>query len=167
MPPMEGITKQFVRGEHLRKKGEDNEAIQYFDKILPRLKAAEGPQGTNRLPIIIEGIQYPGETIFVPGNWWHGVQNLDTTIAVTQNFVNKGNFERVWLRTRKGRKKLSVRFLEKLRTHRPDLYRIAVEMNERDGFIMWDQREKYKHKFQKKEQRERKKPAKEVRAPEE
>ena len=112
MPPMEGITKQFVRGEHLRKKGEDDEAIQYFDKILPRLKAAEGPQGTNRLPVIIEGVQYPGETIFVPSNWWHGVLNLDTTIAITQNFCNVGNFERVWYRTRKGRKKLSVRFLE-------------------------------------------------------
>ena len=43
MPPLEGITKQFVRGEHLRKKGEDDEAIQYFDKILPRLKETEGP----------------------------------------------------------------------------------------------------------------------------
>lgn len=117
IPPSEGINKQFVRGEHLRKKGEDDEAIQYFDKILPRLKATEGPLGTNRLPVIIEGIQYPGETIFVPSNWWHGVQNLDTTIAITQNFCNVGNFERVWLRTRKGRKKLSVRFLEKLKIH--------------------------------------------------
>jgi len=42
-PPGEGITKEFVRGEKLRKKGEDNEAIQYFDKILPRLKEKEGP----------------------------------------------------------------------------------------------------------------------------
>ena len=56
MPPMKGVTKSFVRGEHLRKKGEDDEAIQYFDKILPRLKAAEGPKGSNRLPVIIEGI---------------------------------------------------------------------------------------------------------------
>lgn len=82
--------------------------------------------------------------------------NLDTTIAVTQNFVNVGNFERVWFRTRKGRKKLSVRFLEKLKEHKPEQYRIALEMNERDGFVMWDQREEYKHKFQKKEQRNKK-----------
>ena len=73
MPPGEGITKKLVRGAHLLEPGEDSEAIQYFDFVLPRLKAAEGPQGTNRLPTIIEGVQYPGETIFVPGLWWHGV----------------------------------------------------------------------------------------------
>ena len=67
----------------MRKKNEDDEAIQYFDKILPRLKETEGPEGTNRLPEIIECIQYPGETIFVPSNWWHGVLNLDLTIAIT------------------------------------------------------------------------------------
>ncbi len=83
MPPGPGINKKLVRGEHLLEKGEDDEAIQYFDKVLPRLKKAEGPTGTNRLPTIIEGVQYPGETIFVPGNWWHGVQNLDLTIAIT------------------------------------------------------------------------------------
>ena len=126
MPPGPGITKSLVRGEHLLKKGEDDEAIQYFDKVLPRLKEAEGPQGTNRLPVIIEGVQYPGETIFVPGNWWHGVQNLDLTIAITQNFCNEGNFDKVWLRTRKGRKKLSVNFLEKLRQKHPELYELAI-----------------------------------------
>ena len=55
-PPAEGIKKSFVRGEHLRQKGEDNEAIQYFDKILPRLIAKEGPTGSNKLPTIIECI---------------------------------------------------------------------------------------------------------------
>jgi histone arginine demethylase JMJD6 len=150
MPPGNGITKKLVRGEHLLQKGEDDEAIQYFDKVLPRLKSSEGPTGSNRLPVIIEGVQYPGETIFVPGNWWHGVQNLDLTIAITQNFCNEGNFDKVWLRTRKGRKRLSVRFLAKLKIHKPELYRRAVQMNQRDNFIMWDKRDKYKARFAKK-----------------
>ncbi len=82
-PPAPGLTKAFVRGSHLAKDGEDDEAIQYFDLILPRLKMKEGPHGSNKLPIIIECIQNPGETMFVPGRWWHGVLNLDFTIAVT------------------------------------------------------------------------------------
>lgn len=111
------------------------------------MKKAEGPEGSGKLQTIIEGVQYPGETIFVPGNWWHAVLNLDLTVAITQNFVNYGNFERVWLRTRKGRKKLSVNFLAKLKIHKPDLYEKAVALNTRDGFVMWNEREDFKHKF--------------------
>ena len=44
IPPHPDIDKNFVRGKHLMKKGEDDEAIQYFDFILPRLKKAEGPE---------------------------------------------------------------------------------------------------------------------------
>lgn len=80
-----------MRAKHLRLKGEDDEAIHYFDLQLPRLKE-EG-----KVPFMIECIQYPGETMFVPGGWWHSVINLDNTIAITENVCNTGNFERVWV----------------------------------------------------------------------
>ena len=109
-PPMPGVTKRFVRAKHLMKKGEDDEAIHYFDFIFQRLKTIENHiQGG--LPYILECIQYPGETMFVPGGWWHSVINLDTTIAITENVCNAGNFDRVWILTRKGRKRLAYKWL--------------------------------------------------------
>ncbi|KAG2313571.1 hypothetical protein Bca52824_025128 [Brassica carinata] len=40
----------------------------------------------------IECTLLPGETIYVPSGWWHCILNLEPTVAVTQNFVNKENF---------------------------------------------------------------------------
>lgn len=56
IPPQKDITKKFVRGKHLMKKGEDDEAIHYFDFILPRLKEAEHHHPKGKLPVMIEGI---------------------------------------------------------------------------------------------------------------
>ena len=75
--------------------------------------------------------------MFVPGGWWHAVINLDNTIAITENVCNEGNFERVWLQTRKGRKRLAFKWLKKLYKFYPALYQIAVKMNKRDLHVMW------------------------------
>ncbi len=83
MPPEPFVTEKSVRGEYLRKPEEDDEAIQYFNLILPRLKAAESAKKEDERMTFIEFIQEPGDTVFVPSNWWHGVLKLDDTVAVT------------------------------------------------------------------------------------
>lgn len=75
--------------------------------------------------------------MFVPGGWWHAVLNLDDTIAITENVCNQGNFDRVWHRTRKQRKKLAYKWLKILREDHPDAYARALMMNRRDLWKMW------------------------------
>lgn len=67
---------------------ESPSSLQWWLDVYPFLADQDKP---------LECTQLPGETIFVPSGWWHCVLNLDTTIAVTQNFVNTSNFEFVCL----------------------------------------------------------------------
>ena len=85
-------------------------------------------------------VQKPKETVFIPGGWWHAVVNLDDTIAITQNYCNSVNFESVWLRVREERKRMAVKFLNKLEKYKPNLYMKAIELNERDDFIIEDKK---------------------------
>ena len=71
--------------------------------------ADPGPHG------MLELLQYPGETIFVPSGWWHAVINLSATLAVTQNFVSGANFARSWQMTRKQRPHMARRWAEQIR----------------------------------------------------
>ena len=54
--------------------GEDDEAINYFVDHIPRLKKLH-PQLR-----IFQFVQGPGETVFIPGGWWHAVLNLVSEI---------------------------------------------------------------------------------------
>jgi histone arginine demethylase JMJD6 len=126
--------KRVVKGRDLIKGGEDDEAIHYFDYILPRIKRAH-PELR-----IYEGLQNPGEVIFVPGDWWHGVLNREDCVAVTENYCGPDNFDRVWERTRKEREKVAYLWLRNMRRYAPDLAARALEMNRRDKFRMRHER---------------------------
>ncbi|TMW69603.1 hypothetical protein Poli38472_001759 [Pythium oligandrum] len=126
------VSKEIVKGKSHIKKGEDDEAVNYFMDILPRIKKAHSPEELQ----CIELMQYPGDTIFVPGGWWHAVFNVEDTVAVTQNYCSSQNFERVWRKTRTGRKRMAVKWFQKLQKHHPQLATLAVKLNREDGFVM-------------------------------
>lgn len=136
-----------TKGEPFIRKGEDDEAIHYFTKILPRIKLAAQQNGGERSGTgkkrnrfknfeCYEFTQHEGETVYIPGGWWHAVLNLTDTIGVTQNFCSHWNFDDVWLKTRISRKKMAYKWLCQLDIYYPHLAKRARDMNERDGFVM-------------------------------
>ncbi|CAK5105743.1 unnamed protein product [Meloidogyne enterolobii] len=70
-----------------------DEAITWFGTVFPRVCS---PHWNNERFPVIHAIQRPGELMFVPSGWWHVVMNLETTIAVTQNFCSVVNLPNVW-----------------------------------------------------------------------
>jgi histone arginine demethylase JMJD6 len=137
-PP--GTPKDTVKCLSVIRKGEDDEAVNYFVDLLPRLKrSAHPPAG------MIEFTQMPGDTVFIPGGWWHAVLNLDDTIAVTQNFCSRVAFDRVWRKTRSGRRKMAIKWRKLLKQDYPELVQWSERIDEEDEFNITLRPEK-KHK---------------------
>ena len=71
---------------------------------------------------VVEILQFPGETVFVPNGWEHLVLNLEKTVAVTHNYASEfGPFERMWDQVLEDEPKFARRWYRGLRKHRPDL----------------------------------------------
>ncbi|CEG39994.1 histone arginine [Plasmopara halstedii] len=146
------LPKHLVNGKvHLRG-NEDDEAVNYFMDLLPRLKRANSLDALQ----CIEFMQYPGETVFIPGGWWHAVLNVDDTVAVTQNFCSSQNFAAVWRKTRSGRKRMAVKWLKKLEISNPELAALAKKLNEKDNYIMYSKERIYTQSLKNSHERKKK-----------
>jgi hypothetical protein len=105
----------------------------WYMHVYPKIREALTKPGVDNYGLM-EFIQYPGETIFVPGNWWHAVLNLDDTLAITQNYCSTSNFDAVWRESRTNRKHMAKRWLSALQISEPVLAKAAIEMNQKDNF---------------------------------
>lgn len=95
----------------------DHEGVSWFDQVYPKFKQRiDHYQTLGEKWGMIEVLQKPGETIYVPGGWAHVVMNLDMTIAVTQNFCSSTNLEYVYLSTRNSRPKLGQKLYRKVQS---------------------------------------------------
>jgi len=152
---------EVVKAKKLYEKAEDDEAANYFMKVLGRLKEQ------NPDIVMYEFTQNPGETLFVPSGWWHAVLNLEDTCAITQNFCSPWNFDKVWREARDGRRKSCWKWLERLvergALNGQQLADRAHELNTIDGWTpkaKESEEDKLKKKREKKEAKEAKKAAK-------
>jgi histone arginine demethylase JMJD6 len=64
-----GLAKTLVKGDALKKTGEDNEAVTWFLNVLPRIKKEEEKKREGSSLGIIEFLQKPGDTVYIPGMW--------------------------------------------------------------------------------------------------
>jgi len=139
------IPRHVAKAKFVMNKEDDDEAVNVFLDLLPRIRA----QGVQT----IEFVQYPGETIFLPGGWWHCVLNVDDTVAVTQNYAGRNNFASIWRAARTERPCWAKRWIAAMEQKMPQVAIIARRLNEVDAFDMAALLRKNKERFSRRKQR--------------
>jgi len=85
--------------------------------VLPRLRAERAEEELG----MIECVQRPGETIYVPDGWWHCVLNIGFTVAVTQNLLAPESLPHAWPTLAKEWPDFVPVFARLIRRHRPEV----------------------------------------------
>ena len=113
-----------------------NEAVGWFHQVWPQLRnyMIDNNLSQEYRPRLF--IQYPGETIFVPGGLQHFVLNLDDCLAVTQNYCNMSNFGLCWRQMRIERPHTAIRWLAMLKRRYPLAYKCAQQLDQQDKFTI-------------------------------
>lgn len=113
-----------------------NEAVGWFHQVWPQLRnyLIENKLVQKYKPRLL--IQYPGETIFVPGGLFHFVLNLDDSLAVTQNYCNMSNFGLCWREMRIERRHTAIRWLAMLKRRYPLAFKCAQQIDQQDKFTV-------------------------------
>lgn len=110
----------------------------WYHEDLPGIKESVAEHFAGKLdeedegePIVrcFEFVQRPGEIVFVPALWHHAVLNLELSVAITQNFVDRENLQSACMimdrdgdATSGGERRLSEALRERLRICRPELF---------------------------------------------
>ncbi|CAK9116599.1 unnamed protein product [Durusdinium trenchii] len=84
---------------------------------------------------MVDIIQRPGDTIFVPSGWWHATLNLpesseDVTVACTRNIFPAETLDFVFPEMKKSDPAFARAFLEILQEKRPELMRFLPAASE-------------------------------------
>ena len=89
----------------------------WFLDVLPRVRAAAA-EGRCTL---IECLQRPGDTVYVPAGWYHIVMNLELSIAISQNFHAAAALPNLWPRLSATHHVYSLVLRDVLKEKRPEV----------------------------------------------
>jgi len=71
--------------------------VKKYSQLPPSYWWLDVPQTIKEDIGMIECVQKPGETIYVPAGWWHCVLNLSFTVAITHNLLLQATLPFQWI----------------------------------------------------------------------